>query len=217
MTDTTVRKLLLGLTATGVALIIAVTASASWLARQRAVDAMVAREAEVKQQFLNSILKLDAPADTLFAQPAPSASLAAFGAHVKGLPELVRANVYSPDGFIRFSTDPNLLGVSFRENQDLRRALGGGIAAALETIDGNRKAEHLALNQISGQRLIEAYIPLTGGDGTVAGVVEFYQRGDLVEQMAAGIARDIWAAGIASAAVLAGAMLMALRLGGRRK
>ncbi len=201
--------------AAGVSAIIAVNFGLSMILSQSITERILQGEGLVKQEFLNSILTVENGAGELFSPPAPSAALLSFSAHVRSLPGIVRANVYSPDGFIRHSTDPNLIGVNFSDNEELAEGFAGKISAVLETVESSSKAEHLALNQLSGERLIEAYIPVRGPDGKVATVVEFYQKDTELKEMVYSLERSIWMAAALSSAILALALLIASRgLGG---
>ena len=165
-------------------------------------DRLVQREAEITQEFLNSILAAEGTAAELFAVPAPSPALSSFAAHVTSLPGIIRANIYAPDGFIRFSTEANLTGLQFKDNAELAEAFGGRIVAKLEEIAEARKSEQLALNRQRGEMLVEAYVPVGGPDGKVVAVVEFYRSGDMVEQTVSDIRLRICVAAALSAAIL---------------
>ena len=199
------------LAAAGIAAIIAVNFGLSVVLSQSITERLLHGEGLVKQEFLNSILTAENSAGELFSPPAPSAALLSFSAHVRSLPGIVRANVYSPDGFIRHSTDPNLVGVNFSGNEELAEGFAGKISAVLETVDSSGKAEHLALNQLGGERLIEAYIPVKGPDGKVAAVVEFYQKDSVLKEMVSSLERSIWTAAALSSAILTLVLLIALR------
>ena len=209
--DTMIRDKGLWLAMAGVAAILAVTAALSSVLVRDMTGRLLAHDGEVKQQFLAALLAAEPAAGKLFAAPSPSPALASFSARVKSLPGLVRANVYSPDGFIRSSTDANLVGLQFGENEELAEAFKGQIASSLEDAESVGKSEHLALNQMTGDKLIEAYIPVTGPDGAVIAVVEFYQRDRWVEDVLAATRLRLWLAGAASALILAGAVLLARR------
>jgi two-component system sensor histidine kinase HydH len=165
-------------------------------------DQLVQREAQVTQEFLDSLLSAEGSAATLFDQPAPSAALTSFAAHVKSLPGILRAIVYGPDGFIRYSTEDRLTGLQFKDNADLQQAISGLIVTRLEDMDDARKDEQLALKREPGGSLVEAYVPVHGADGKVAAVVELYRSGEAIEQVVSGIKLRIWVAAALSAAIL---------------
>jgi two-component system, NtrC family, sensor histidine kinase HydH len=163
---------------------------AQWLGRT-ITDGMLAREGQVKQEFLSSILAAEHGETQLFAEPRPSPALVSFAAHVTSLPGIMRANIYSPDGFIRQSTEANMIGLNFSGNDELKAAFDGKITSALEVIRASGKAEHLALTQLEGEKLIEAYIPVAAPDGKIVTVVEFYRKDTWIETLAWEIERGL--------------------------
>ena len=204
-------KRLLPLLAAG---IIAIGAAHYFLS-QRLSDAitegLLAREGQVKQEFLASILADGKGEADLFAQPRPSAALMAFGEQVRGLSGIVRVNIYSPDGFIRYSTDANLIGVQFGDNEELTEAFAGKIISAFEEKASSDKSEHLALSQIGGEKLIEAYIPVAARDGKIVTVVEFYRKDEWVAGLASSIQRSFLLSAALCGTILAIALMLAFR------
>lgn len=202
------------LIAAGVTLIVALNlAISAWLTRA-VTSGLLARDGQVKQQFLTGILAAEGAAPALFDGPQPSPALSSFSVHVRSLPGIVRANIYSPDGFIRQSTDANLVGVHFEDNPELAKAFTGRISTKLEEADGTAKSEHLALNQVAGEALIESYIPVLDKDGKVATVVEYYTRDDWIRNTVTPVERGIWLTAAASSIILAVMLFIAMR---RRK
>ena len=209
------RTRLLWLAAIGVIAILGLTYGLSTLLGPAITTSLLAREGQVKQEFLNSILAAEANAGSLFAQPAPSPALTSFSTHVRSLPGIVRANIYSPDGYIRASTDPNLIGLQFGANEELADAFSGKITSALETPSGDVKSEHLALNQVSGAELIEVYIPVAGPDGKIAVVVEFYQKDTWIRNTIARVERGMWLLAVLSSVILVLLLAVAARKAGQ--
>jgi hypothetical protein len=198
-----------------VAGLIAVAAVHAGLARtvsQLSVERYLQREGELSQEFLAGIFATEPHPEELFAQPSPSPTLVSFAAHVRRMPGLVRASVYSPDGFIRHSTEANLIGVQFKDNKDLNASLGGRPVVDLIDASEAGKDEHLALNRADGDHLIEAYVPVPDAAGKVVAVVEFYRPDTAVAVSRARINRAIWLSGAANGAVvLAVAFFMSRR------
>ncbi len=179
-------------------------------------DSILKGEAQIMQEFLNSAVAAEGGAPKLFALPAPSPELISFAGHVRSLPGTVRANVYSPDLFIRYSTDANLVGVQFGDNPELVESFGGEVVAELETVSSDSKAEHLALNQLGGEKLIESYVPVKDGGAQVVAVVEFYRKATAVAAIVDGVERRVWIAAAVNAAILVLGMAAAIGLGRRR-
>lgn len=202
---------LLPLLAIGIIAILGVNTLLSQRLSAAITEGLLAREGLVKQEFLSSILAAERGEGALFAQPRPSAALVAFGKHVRGLPGLVRANIYSPDGFIRYSTDANLIGVQFAGNPELTEAFAGKLISALEEKTSSNKSEHLALSQIAGEKLIEAYIPVRGQDGKIVTVVEFYRKDAWMAGLATNIERSFLLSAALCGTILAIALMLAFR------
>ena len=201
----------LALVLAGVAAILAVHVILLQLLSRSVTDGLLRREGIVAQEFLNSILAAEDSADKLFAQPQPSPALQSFGTHVRSLPGIVRANIYSPDGFIRHSSEANLVGVNFSDNKQLAQAFTGKIISVLEEIQASDKSEHLALTRLEGDHLIESYVPVNSPSGGVVAVVEFYRKDSWIGPMVADMNRGIWIAGGLCSVIFALAMLLALR------
>ena len=90
--------------------IVAVNTISAFFLSKYVSEHLVDREGEVAQEFLNSIVSAEGSGLKLFEGPAPNPALQSFANHVNNLPGVVRANIYSPDFFIRYSTNANLVG-----------------------------------------------------------------------------------------------------------
>lgn len=179
--------------------VIALADAAVTLVFSRSIaDRIVLREVAVAQEFLDSIVNAEDIGSRLFDPPA----LQSFSTHVVSLPDIVRANVYAPDGFIRFSTEPNLIGLGFSDNDELTRGLAGELIAKLEEVSEGDKTEHLALNRLPGVKLVEAYIPVRDHAGQVVAVVEFYRKPDAVEAIIGAVTQFVWLSAALSGAII---------------
>jgi len=146
-------------------------------------DSLLRRDAEVSQAFLMSLTEVEGGTD-MFRLNQP-------GGHLNGrdqpydLPELVdhiatmsgviRANLYSKDGKVLWSTRIDLIGKRFPENHELEKALQGKMVFELKDVKEEQKAEYEDFgNEVS--RLVENYLPIWDmKDNTVAAVVEIYK------------------------------------------
>lgn len=91
---------------------------------------------------------------------------------------LVTFRIWSHDGRILYSNDPDQIGQSFTANEDLKAALGGRLIAAFNEIDD---VESVAERE-SGLPLLEIYSPvLQPWSGEVVAVTEFYEHADELE------------------------------------
>ena len=176
-------------------------------------QSFINREGEVAREFLDSILSAEDSASHLFDTPAPSPQLQSFSNHVRKLPGMIRAVIYSPDFYIRFSTDAEMIGREFADNDELKEAFEGRIIASMEEVEESTKSEHVAFNLPEGEDIIEAYIPVRDAAGKVVAVVEFYSLPDTLKDIISRVTLTIWAS-----AVLCGpaAVRSALRRGGAR-
>jgi two-component system sensor histidine kinase HydH len=201
---------------TGIVAILAVNALLAALLSNYVSDKILLREGAVAQEFLQSIITAEQSAGQLFAEPRPSPQLVSFSTHVRNLHGIVRANIYAPGGLIAFSTETELTGQSFPDNEEMLAAFKGEMSAVVEEVASDGKPEHVALNRIAGQRLIEAYIPIAGADGKPAAVVEFYQMPDEAEAIIRAVRNMIWIAAAASGALLFIALYGAIDRGARQ-
>lgn len=178
-------------------------------------DRIVHREGQVAQEFLNSIINAEGSGETLFQTSEPGPALKSFSNHVRNLPGMVRANIYSPDGFIRYSTEANLIGLKFDSNPELTESLDGKLISKLERVSDDDKPEHLSLNRLDDEELMEAYIPISDAKGRVATVVEFYKKPLVVKEIISEITRIIWISAALGGLILFLALYGAVARGAR--
>lgn len=169
------------------------------------------RDAAVSAAFLESIIRAE-ETWSYFANPSSAAAkepLESFFNHVSRMPGVVRANVYSPDGTVLWSSDAKLIGRRFQENHELQEALQGRIVVEAGEV-GDHKEEHVELpSGAGGRRFMEAYLPVRNAARTqVIGVVEIYR---LPENLFEAIDRDlrlVWMVIGGGAALLYGALFL---------
>ncbi len=164
--------------AVGLLLVVAVHGGLAWALTEAVTASLLTREVALSRQYMQGIVDGDGGAAALFAEPAPSPALTHFATIIEALPGVVRANVYSADRFIRYSSESNLVGLKFTGNHELEESFDGGMSAKIEEITTTPKPEHLGLNQFAGKRFIEAYVPLTDKSGATFAVVELYAGTD---------------------------------------
>jgi signal transduction histidine kinase len=183
---------------------------------------MLERDAEVSAEFLQSIVEAER-SWSWFVTPNDSGArlpLASFFNHVAQLPGVVRANVFSADGTVLWSSNEEMVGRRFAGNHELEAALGGRVAVETGELP---KEEHLALDRdAGGRRFTEAYLPVWDEQRrNVIGVVEIYRLPDkLFHAIDQGVLRVWISAGLGMALlwlVLFGLMLRAQRLIARQQ
>ncbi len=171
---------------------------------------MLERDAEVSAEFLESIVRAE-QTWMYFVNPAQESSrvpLESFFNHVARLPGVVRANVFSADGTILWSSNAELIGRRFEGNHELEDALRGRIVVESGDTDDTTKAEHVALDAMGANgRFMEAYLPVWDRDRRrVLGAVEIYRLPDALFRAIDSLVRLIWIAGGLSALLLYGAL-----------
>jgi len=92
--------------------------------------------------------------------------------------QVVSFKIWSPEGEILYSTNPELIGHRFGLEGDLRQAFSGEVVSKVSSLTD---AENV-YERANWERLIETYAPIRGeGSGAVFAVSEFYQLPDALE------------------------------------
>jgi two-component system, NtrC family, sensor histidine kinase HydH len=167
----------------GLVAITIVCGAGSWLLTHTLTARMLKRDAEVSRDFLESILWAENISKLAFEQPTDQslAQLAPFVEHLPTLPGLHRANLYSLDRVVVWSTDAAIIGQRFEGNDELDRALKGEIVVETGPIaSSEQKPEHVGLgrgaSQSQREKFVEAYLPIRGDKaGKILAVVEIYK------------------------------------------
>lgn len=167
---------------------------------------MLQRDAEVSADFIRSEVIVKPAAEYFVGSASPEATqqLEAFFGSIAQMPDVVRANVYSADGVILWSSTPELIGQRSQANRELQHALAGGIAVEHGVISHAVKPEYASFGaEVQGNRYMEAYLPIWAkGSRRVIGVVEIYRLPtSLFRTIDQGV-RMVWAAALASAGFL---------------
>jgi signal transduction histidine kinase len=130
--------------------------------------------------LINSIVEVE-QADRFFLRNGQDGSndFNNFLVHLGKLPGVLRANVYSRDGLVLWSSDPALIGQRFSDNDELNTALAGTSVVSAGSIgEDHDKAEHVDLAE-PGNGFVENYLPvwsMAGGVPKVVGAIEVYRR-----------------------------------------
>jgi two-component system, NtrC family, sensor histidine kinase HydH len=161
--------------------------------------AVLHREATATQAFLQSIVGYDS--DGLRTDTG-GGLMSELIAHIRTIPQVLRANLYGTDGRIMWSTDQDMTGRRF-DNPDLEKALAGQLVSEFGTLEEVEKAEHVGLAAPKAGRFVEAYLPMWRGADIVY-VVELYKTPIALETTIGRIFRFI-----AGSAVLVGMLPVA--------
>lgn len=92
--------------------------------------------------------------------------------------EIVAFKVWSPDGFVLYSPNEELIGRKFRIDEHLEMAFSGEVTSEISDLEDPE-------NEFERRRwdeLIETYLPIRGlGTGEIIAVAEFYQTRDFLQ------------------------------------
>lgn len=92
--------------------------------------------------------------------------------------QIVSFKIWSPEGEILYSPNPELIGRQFEFGDDLMRAFSGEVVSVVSNLT---EAENV-YERANWERLIETYAPIrSDGTGSVFAVSEFYQLPDALE------------------------------------
>jgi two-component system sensor histidine kinase HydH len=165
------------LTSLGVITIIAL--GLGWLMSHMLTQRMLQREGEVSMDFIQNLLLTDRSGPYL-KEPDNAELRTRFlesMAHIASMTEPVRANAYSTDGTVIWSTDLTLVGRHYPENDELDIALRGQLVVHSGKLDATSpdKDEHVGLAALAPY-YVESYIPiLAPHTRQVLGVMELYK------------------------------------------
>jgi signal transduction histidine kinase len=92
--------------------------------------------------------------------------------------EIVAFKVWSPDGFVLYSPNEELIGSKFRIDEHLEMAFSGEVTSEISDL---KDPENEFESQLWDE-LIETYLPIRGlGTGEIIAVAEFYQTRDFLQ------------------------------------
>ncbi|PWK54629.1 sensor histidine kinase [Silicimonas algicola] len=173
---------------------------------------MMMRDAVVSMEFLNSIVRVEEADPNSFgmsriSDPAGDAETREFFTHVSRLPDVFRANIYSASGEVLWSSDPELIGRTFEDNDELEAALVGKLDPEIVVVDREGKEEHVGF-PTDVQEFIEFYIPIwSDDDSTVIGAVEVYKAPEALLDTIHGVVTLAWVGALMAGTVLFTALL----------
>lgn len=151
----------------------------AWLLSSFLTDRLFEREAAVAREFVQNVLVADDSVDFLVRpdDPVLRARFVGSTAHLGKMRDVLRANVYGRDGSVLWSTDPQLIGRRFGDNDELERAMRGQLVVHAGSIAeherGKREYEGLSPEVAY---FVETYIPVLRSEGgEVLGAVELYK------------------------------------------
>ncbi|MBK7506749.1 MAG: HAMP domain-containing histidine kinase [Comamonadaceae bacterium] len=164
---------------TSLAVIVVIALGLGWLLSNMLTQRMLQREGEVTMDFVQNLLTTDHSGGFFLNPQDPELRTRFLSSmeHVTSMREPVRANAYSRDGTMLWSTDAALVGRRYPVNDELDDALKGELVVHSGRLgsEGPAKAEHEGL-ALRAPFFVESYIPVRDAPGgQVVGVMEFYK------------------------------------------
>jgi two-component system, NtrC family, sensor histidine kinase HydH len=181
------------------------------------VNQMMLRDATVSAEFLNSVVHVENATDYFIdhAAASPDRDIEEFLKHVSRLPDVFRANVYARDGEILWSSDAEMIGQSFPENEELAAAFLGDLDPELNVIDRGEKDEHVGFPE-GITEFIEYYIPIRSQDlQSVVGAVEVYKSPGALLATIHRVRTLSWLGALGASAALFGALAVVVTYASR--
>ena len=213
-----VRMVVLSVAASLAAILITTTLLTGGLARYT-VEQMILREARLSEDFLNSVVRVEEAEGYFTENGNAPGDVKEFVAHLGRMPDVFRANVYSRQGKILWSTDKALVGRTFPDNEELEAALRGELHPELNLMEGDVKSEHDGLDKelpAPAREFIEYYIPIQTMDGTgIVGAVEIDKSSAGLSATLAHVRMMAWFGSLAATAILFTALLAIVIYSGR--
>jgi signal transduction histidine kinase len=155
------------------------SAGMAWLLTGLFESRLLERDAAISRDFVQSIVNTQKVAPA-FGPPGAGQAAPGFGeffAHVAAMPDVLRANVYSAERRVLWSSRPEIIGQVFGANDELDEALAGRVVVNPEHGDNpqTEKAEHVLMD--GGAEYVENYLPVRDETGQrVIGVIELYRK-----------------------------------------
>ncbi|MBI5791562.1 MAG: two-component sensor histidine kinase [Rhodocyclales bacterium] len=158
--------------------IAAIALANAWLISNFLNSHLFQREASISREFVQNIMVADGSLEFLTrpGDPELAARFRNTVEHLSTMRDVLRANVFGQDRSVLWSSDPQLIGRRFADNDELDDAMKGELVvhAGRITPSSQEKREHEGLNP-SIEFFVESYIPVKRPDGQVVGVVELYK------------------------------------------
>ncbi|BDG73999.1 two-component sensor histidine kinase [Roseomonas fluvialis] len=102
--------------------------------------------------------------------------------------QVAALKIWSPEGTVVYSTNPQILGQRFEPTEALRRALDGMTSVEFDILDDAESTWERNMNV----PLIEVYVPIRNAAGRVVAVAEFYENAEVLNNELVRSRRDTW-------------------------
>lgn len=179
---------------------------------------MLNRDAQVSMQFIQSST-VQKNAENYFLPDADhTASRAAvedYLAAIRGMPDVIRAQVYAASGEVLWSSESAAVHQTFERNPELDKALRGNVVVEADLLESRQyiKPEHV-FSALREKQFAEYYIPVWNhGHTRVIGAVEIYKSPDaLFESIRSGL-QLIWLCALGGGLLMYGVLFWVVRRG----
>ena len=120
--------------------------------------------------------------------------------HLRQIPGAFRMKVYGAERQVVWANEPQLIGKTYRDNEELEKSLAGSVQVEM----GKAKQEHEYERGIVPEgEILEIYVPLfSPGDGNAYGVIELYKHSTGFFASKRQLNRIVWTAGIGGGLML---------------
>ena len=146
------------------------------------INGILRREWETTAQFVRTEVREFLKAEDFTAKDRKPVGqkFAALLRHITLMPDILRFNVYNPQGVaIWAAVNKQLVGRSFADNQKLQEAIQGKVIADMSSL-GQR--ENISENN-TPRRVVEVFIPIyADASRELLGVMEIHKRADPIER-----------------------------------
>lgn len=176
-------------------------------------DRFLQREGRMSQEFLENIVRAENSGSRLFDAEIGRADLQSFAKYILRMPGFLRANIYSPDGTVWWSSDETMIGQGDGDNEELQEAFAGKLVTELGDLTHDTKDEHRSLPVSADRTFIESYIPVHDASGRLITVVEFYKSAAALNDLVGDARNIIWLVTAAGAILLFATFLGIVRRG----
>jgi hypothetical protein len=144
---------------------------------------LLQHEISISSSFIQSVSLINNPEDYFLGNPNhEKQDLEEYFRHIIGMPEVIAATAYNTDLQIIWSSNENMIGKTFTDNDELKRALSGQLLFKEGHTHDHSKQEHISIPD-TVEDFIESYIPVWDSSGKkVIGVVEIYKSPESLYQ-----------------------------------
>ncbi|MEZ5831143.1 MAG: ATP-binding protein [Dongiaceae bacterium] len=176
-------------------------------------DRFLQHEGQISQEVLEMALRAQGAAGGSFNTGSDRRNLEAFAGHILSMPGFLRANIYSPEGTVLWSSDSAMVGRTDHDNEELTEAFAGALITERGDLDHDVKPEHRALAVGGDRTFVEIYIPVRDSSGRIACVVEYYKSAAALNELVRDARGIVWSVAAAGALLLCATFFVIVRRG----